>query len=231
MSTNHRYTTNPLTGRTIRVGGQTFNQLVMESFDYLDGRLVRRANAPPLREREIYLNIDTGREVQFGTRTYFDLIRNAGYEIIEDYYLVPPRLAEVAQYNPDILHIQNTQTRLERLYEELERNPDYYNVLDLPVFQGTLEDGIPTFHGSREELARAFNIQLEELDRRWTNFLRERGVDRRFANIQRGPNDIQQSQLARLTELNLALCDNCRMPVKLDELPENGLCEDCNQEV
>ena len=113
------YTTNPLTGRTIRVGGPTFNQLVMEAYDYLDGRLVRRANAPPPRERESYLNIETGRIVQYGTRTYFSLIHNAGYEIIEDYYLVPPRLATIAEHYPNFLRIQDTQVRMERLNHEL----------------------------------------------------------------------------------------------------------------
>ncbi|GBB93004.1 hypothetical protein RclHR1_20990008 [Rhizophagus clarus] len=38
MSAN-RYTINPLTGRTIRVGGLTFNQLVIEAYDYLDSGL------------------------------------------------------------------------------------------------------------------------------------------------------------------------------------------------
>jgi hypothetical protein len=95
MSTNS-YTTNPLTGRTIRVGGPTFNQIVMEAYDYIDGRLVRRAPAPlPPAERDSYLNVETGRMVQWGTRTYFSLIQ-AGYELIEDYYLVPPRYATVA---------------------------------------------------------------------------------------------------------------------------------------
>ena len=115
MSAN-RYTINPLTGRTIRVGGSTFNQLVIEAYDYLDSGLVRRATAPPLPSvRESYLNVDTGRMVQFGTRTYYYLIQRAGYEIIEDYYLVPPRYAEIAQSNPSLLYIQDTQVRLEYL--------------------------------------------------------------------------------------------------------------------
>src|SRR5215469_16354942 len=111
MSAN-RYTTNPLTGRTIRVGGPTFNQLVMEAYDYIDGRLVRRATAPPLPvERPSYLNIETGRMVQWSTRTYASLIQ-AGYDIIEDYYLVPPRFVTVAWRNPSLLRVSGAQARL-----------------------------------------------------------------------------------------------------------------------
>jgi hypothetical protein len=216
MSTNHRYTTNPLTGRTIRVGGQTFNQLVMESFDYLDGRLVRRANAPPLREREIYLNIDTGREVQFGTRTYFHLIQNAGYEIIEDYYLVPPRLAVVADYNRDILHIQNTQERLERLNHEQNMFEIYQRRIGRPDL--SLIDILERFDADTE-------IWRQVFDRLVENLIPTAEQERARENRQ------QEAQLARLTDLNLALCKRCLLPVKLDELPENGLCEDCNQEV
>src|SRR5579884_1553498 len=120
MSAN-RYTTNPLIGRTIHVGGSTFNQLVLEGYDYLDSGLVRRATAPPLTDsRESYLNIDTGRMVQFGTRTYYYLIQRTMYEIIEDYYLVPPRYAEIAQSNPSLLYLQDTQVRLD--YLETARN-------------------------------------------------------------------------------------------------------------
>ncbi|GBC00224.1 hypothetical protein RclHR1_37900002 [Rhizophagus clarus] len=58
--------------------------------------------------------------VQFGTRTYYYLIQRAMYEIIEDYYLVPPRYAEIAQSNPSLLYLQDTQVRLE--YLETTRN-------------------------------------------------------------------------------------------------------------
>ena len=125
MSAN-RYTTNPLTGRTIRVGGSVFNRLVLEGYDYLDSGLVRRATAPPLPSvRESYLNVDTGRMVQFGTRTYYYLIQRAMYEIIEDYYLVPPRYAEIVQSNPSLLYLQDTQIRRE--YLETARNMTVYH--------------------------------------------------------------------------------------------------------
>jgi hypothetical protein len=39
---SNTYTINPLTGRLVRIGGNTFNQLVIESHDFIDGRLVLR---------------------------------------------------------------------------------------------------------------------------------------------------------------------------------------------
>ncbi|PKK59356.1 hypothetical protein RhiirC2_871288 [Rhizophagus irregularis] len=67
--------------------GDTFNRIVMESHDYIDGRLVRRQTAPPPEEQPVYLNTDTGRYVRRGTRTYHRLIES-DYEVVEDYYLV-----------------------------------------------------------------------------------------------------------------------------------------------
>lgn len=115
----NNYTRNPLTGRVIRIGGNTFNQLVMDAYDFIGGRLVRRQNAPPPLEVPRYFNIDTGRMVRYGTRTYFSLI-NAGYEFVEDYYLVPSRLVEVAISSPHILreNPQNAGNRLEQMAVE-----------------------------------------------------------------------------------------------------------------
>ncbi|CAB4431097.1 unnamed protein product [Rhizophagus irregularis] len=81
------YITNPITGCAIIIGGDTFNRIVMESHDYIDGRLVRRQTAPPPQEQPVYLNTDTGRYVRHGTRTYHKLIES-DYEVVEDYYLV-----------------------------------------------------------------------------------------------------------------------------------------------
>ena len=190
MSAN-RYTTNPLTGRTIRVGGPTFNQLVMEAYDYIDGRLVRRAIAPlPSAKQDSYLNVETGRMVQWGTRTYFSLIQ-AGYEIIEDYYLIPSRFATVAWIDPSLLHIQDTQVRLERLNFALLRQHLFI--------------------------------------RRFGQFIEQRR--HQADNQQWVDNQQREAQLRRLTELNIALCRECQMPVNLNELPANGLCEDCGKEI
>jgi hypothetical protein len=38
---------------------------------------------------------------------------------VEDYYLVPPRYAQIAWYSQDILHWQDTQIRLEMLNQRL----------------------------------------------------------------------------------------------------------------
>ena len=84
---SYNYITNPITGRPIRIGGDTYNRIVMESHDYIDGRLVRRQTAPPPQEQPVYLNTDTGRYVRRGTRTYHRLIES-DYEVVEDYYLV-----------------------------------------------------------------------------------------------------------------------------------------------
>jgi len=84
---SYNYITNPITGRPIRIGGDTYNRIVIESHDYIDGRLVRRQTAPPPQEQPVYLNTDTGRYVRRGTRTYHRLIES-DYEVVEDYYLV-----------------------------------------------------------------------------------------------------------------------------------------------
>ena len=90
MNTNPRDTViNPETGRTIRVGGNTYNRLVITAYDFINGELVRRENAPPLNPRIRYYNMLTSRWVYRDTRTYNTLIR-AGWEIEDDYYLMPP---------------------------------------------------------------------------------------------------------------------------------------------
>ncbi|GBC51809.2 hypothetical protein RIR_jg26466.t1 [Rhizophagus irregularis DAOM 181602=DAOM 197198] len=84
---SYPYIANPITGRPIIIGGDTFNRIVMKSHDYIDGRLIRRQTAPPPEEQPVYLNTDTGRYVRCGTRTYHRLIES-DYEVVEDYYLV-----------------------------------------------------------------------------------------------------------------------------------------------
>jgi hypothetical protein len=117
------YTNNPLTGRQIRIGGVTFNQLIMDAYDFIDGRLIRRQNAPPLLEVRSYFNIDTGRRVRYGTRTYTWLIDQC-YEIFEDYYLIPPHLVETAMSHPEVLQEEYPHfivDRLEYLADEIDQ--------------------------------------------------------------------------------------------------------------
>ena len=53
------YIINPETGRRIRVGGVTFNYLIFTSHDFINGKLIRRATAPPLTPRQYFLNTQT----------------------------------------------------------------------------------------------------------------------------------------------------------------------------
>jgi hypothetical protein len=88
METN-RYVINPETRREIRVGGVLFCQLFHGRYDYLNGELVRRADAPPPEPRRYYYNSITNRRVIAGGRRYYELL-NAGWDIEDDYYLIPP---------------------------------------------------------------------------------------------------------------------------------------------
>jgi hypothetical protein len=83
------YTINPETSREIRVGGVVFNRLIQDQYDYINGELVRRNNAPPRQLRSYFYNTMTNRRVVGGGRRYFELIE-AGWDIENDYYLVPP---------------------------------------------------------------------------------------------------------------------------------------------
>jgi len=87
----NRYVINPETGRQIRVGGARFFQLIYEQYDYLNGELVRRANVPPPGPGHYYFNTITHRRVTAGGRRYYQLL-NAGWDIENDYYLVPPEV-------------------------------------------------------------------------------------------------------------------------------------------
>ena len=91
------FVTNPLTLRIIQVGGTTFNRLIFDAYDYINGVLVRREGAPPIPPRDYYYNILTGRRILAGSRRYYELIR-ANWDIEEDYYLIPPWMEDdVAQ--------------------------------------------------------------------------------------------------------------------------------------
>ena len=80
---------NPLTERTIQIGGSVYNQLLFEAYDHINGELVRRETAPRLAPRQYYLNTETNRLIYARSRRYFELMR-AGWDIEEDYYLIPP---------------------------------------------------------------------------------------------------------------------------------------------
>ncbi len=95
-NTNRSTVTNPLTGRLIQVGGNTFNQLTFDAYDYINRELVRRENAPPIPPRVYYYNIITRRRILHGSRRYRELMY-ADWEIEEQqdlHYLIPPWLPE-----------------------------------------------------------------------------------------------------------------------------------------
>src|SRR5436190_12584702 len=95
-NTNRNTVTNPLTGRLIQVGGNTFNQLTFDAYDYINRELVRRENAPPIPPRVYYYNIITRRRILHGSRKYCELM-DADWEIEEQQnlcYLIPPWLSD-----------------------------------------------------------------------------------------------------------------------------------------
>jgi hypothetical protein len=111
-----RYTTNPETGRRIRVGGVTFNQLIFTTYDFINGELVRRATAPLPTPRQYYYNVETNRLIYGGSRRYYQYIR-AGWDIEYDYYLIPPH-AQLHHYQ----NIEQEVARHIRNAEQAEEN-------------------------------------------------------------------------------------------------------------
>jgi hypothetical protein len=117
------FVTNPLTGRTIQVGGTTFNRLTFEAYDYINGELIRRESAGPVPPREYYYNILTGRRILACSRRYYELIR-ANWDIEDDYYLIPPWIeVDVAQ---ELMNGNRIQDLIQR-----ERRPvTYEQIMD-----------------------------------------------------------------------------------------------------
>ncbi|GBC32156.2 hypothetical protein GLOIN_2v1783876 [Rhizophagus irregularis DAOM 181602=DAOM 197198] len=143
--------TNPITGRPIIIGGDTFNRIVMESHDYIDGRLVRRQTAPPPEEQPVYLNTDTGRYVQRGTRTYYRLIES-DYEVVEDYYLVHneeealiEEIINETRYNEENLDGQRlTFNDIQQIRAAIQADQDEYDdfILQQDTTNGTPSSGL-----------------------------------------------------------------------------------------
>jgi hypothetical protein len=149
---------NPLTGRTIQIGGSVYNQLLFDAYDHINSELVRRETAPPPSPRQYYLNTETNQLIYACGRRYFELMRN-GWEIEEDYYLIPP-------------------------WRSVE---------------------------TQAILARA-----------------ERKFTRRLSNnTPLSYEQIMETHRDRLVELNITLCKNCLIPIKLEERPEHEYCNDC----
>ncbi|GBC50744.1 hypothetical protein RIR_jg37601.t1 [Rhizophagus irregularis DAOM 181602=DAOM 197198] len=151
---SYPYIANPITGRPIIIGGDTFNRIVMESHDYIDGRLVRRQTAPPPEEQPVYLNTDTGRYVRRGTRTYHRLIES-DYEVVEDYYLVHyeeealiEEIINETRYNEENLDGQRlTFNDIQQIRAAIQADQDEYDdfILQQDTTNGTPSSG-PSGH-------------------------------------------------------------------------------------
>ncbi|GET50473.1 hypothetical protein GLOIN_2v1783702 [Rhizophagus irregularis DAOM 181602=DAOM 197198] len=147
---SYPYIANPITGRPIIIGGDTFNRIVMESHDYIDGRLVRRQTAPPPEEQPVYLNTDTGRYVRRGTRTYYRLIES-DYDVVEDYYLVHyeeealiEEIINETRYNEENLDGQRlTFNDIQQIRTAIQADQDEYDdfILQQDTTNGTLSSG------------------------------------------------------------------------------------------
>ncbi|CAB4445265.1 unnamed protein product [Rhizophagus irregularis] len=195
------YITNPITGCAIIIGGDTFNRIVMESHDYINGRLVRRQTAPPPQEQPVYLNTDTGRYVRRGTRTYHRLIES-DYEVVEDYYLVHSEEEELIEaiinetrYNEENLDDQRlTFNDIQQIRAGIQADQDEYDDF---VLQQDTTNGTPSGPSSRPQT-------LEDL-----------------ANL-------REAHALRLAELNIELYKECLMSVNPSNLTDK-LCKDCSE--
>ncbi|CAB4412241.1 unnamed protein product [Rhizophagus irregularis] len=163
------YITNPITGCAIIIGGDTFNRIVMESHDYIDGRLVRRQTAPPPQEQPVYLNTDTGRYVRRGTRTYHRLIES-DYEVVEDHYLVHSEEEELIEaiinetrYNEENLDDQRlTFNEIQELRASIQADQDEYD--DFILQQDTTNRTPPSGPSSHPRTLEDHALRLAELN-------------------------------------------------------------------
>ncbi|CAB4402174.1 unnamed protein product [Rhizophagus irregularis] len=116
------YITNPITGCAIIIGGDTFNRIVMESHDYIDGRLVRRQTAPPPQEQPV----------------------------VEDHYLVHSEEKELIEaiinetrYNEENLDGRRlTFNDIQELRASIQADQDEYD--DFVLQQDTTSNGAPS---------------------------------------------------------------------------------------
>src|SRR5918912_566401 len=112
------YITNPITGRQIQYGGNTFNRLIAQGYQVIDWRLTygqRQTDNdgnPIIQTRLQYHNVETGRMVQENSRTYQFLLSH-GYHTLRDsinednYYIIPDNLRHeaelaVSEIDPDM---------------------------------------------------------------------------------------------------------------------------------
>ena len=196
---SYPYITNPITERPICIGGDIFNRIVMESHDYIDGRLVRRQTAlPPPQEQPVYLNTDTGRYVRRGTRTYHRLIES-DYEVVEDYYLVHSE-------EEGLIEAIINEIRYRRSNEE--------NL-----------DGQRLTFNDIQQIRAAIQADHDEYD---YFILQQDTTNGTPSSSPSGHPRTLEDHTLRLAELNIELCRECLMPVSPSDLTDK-LCKDCSE--
>ena len=197
------FVTNPETGRAIRINGPTYNRLIVEAYDLLDGRLVRRATAgsPPAPPPQ-YLNIMSGRLVREGSRTFQYLMGEEAYEIVGD-YLIPPDLVDAAR-----LEIQESQPFMNYHYLSEWREDDQA--------LSALRQDPSSAPQEQERIQRAQDVMdtIHAAIDAGNEIMRERQQER------------EHLMMNRLAELNIALCSECQMPIKAGDVK----CEECAAE-
>lgn len=214
------YITNPLTGRQIQYGGNTFNRLIAQGYQVIDWRLVQRqANDPIIQTRQQYYNIETGRMVQENSRTYQFLLSH-GYHTLRndinevDYYIVPNNLRREAEM---VLSEPSPDMSLSNLYRIQQSGM----IERMAQQQARLNQRAERRFRRHRRLAQDDAEREAELagmdDIDWTNSIQD---DRPVTQSTR------DRMMGQLAELNIMLCKECQMPYNPNELV-NGLCKEC----
>jgi hypothetical protein len=211
------YITNPITGRQIQYGGNTFNRLIAQGYQVIDWRLVQRQtdnDGNPINQTRLqYHNIETGRMVTENSRTYHFLLSH-GYHTLRD------------SFNEDNYYIIPDNLRLEAELAVIEIDPDMslrnlYRIQQSGVIQRMAEREARRRRRRRrltqEEVEREAELAgLDNID--WTTLITD---DNR--PITQSDRD---RMMGRLNELNIMLCKECQMPYNPNDLVD-GLCKEC----
>ncbi len=116
---------NPLTGRAIQIGGDTYNRLIITAYDHINGELVRRESAPPLAPNIYYFNVLTNRSIRHGSRRYNELIQ-AGWEIEDGHYLLPPVEFSFREIEQDLNMVREAGHEIMERRRNPSQNPTNY---------------------------------------------------------------------------------------------------------
>ena len=120
MVEHNNHIINPDTGWVIHIGGATFQQLIFNDYDFINGELVWRTITPSPATRYYYYNTETGQLILAGSRRYQELMNN-GWDIENDYYLIPPWVVSNNNYN--------MQEGLPIYNYNIQEGPNYNNII------------------------------------------------------------------------------------------------------